>query len=52
MPSILNPVGRLPILIVHYGSGRKVELAFDDDEQRSQALRRVEAALNIAREPR
>lgn len=52
VPSILNPVGRLPILIVHYGSGRKVELAFDDDTQRAESLRRIQATLTIAREPR
>lgn len=52
VPSTLNPVGRLPILVVHYGSGRKVELAFDDDTQRAEALRRIQATLTIAREPR
>lgn len=52
VPSTLNPVGRLPILVVHYGSGRKVELAFDDDTQRAEALRRIQATLTIARDPR
>lgn len=49
VPSILNPVGRLPILIVHYGSGRKVELAFDSERDRQEALDRIRASIREAR---
>lgn len=46
-PSPLAPSGQLPILVVHFGSGRKVELAFDDEANREATLRQIQASLNI-----
>ncbi len=47
-PSPLAPSGQLPILVIHFGSGRRVELAFDDETQRVETLRRIEATLAVA----
>ncbi len=46
-PSPLAPSGQLPILVVHFGSGRRVELAFDEEADREAALRQIRASLNI-----
>jgi hypothetical protein len=49
IPSRINPVGRLPILVVHYGSGRTVELAFDDETDRRAALERLQGGIRECR---